>query len=181
MLSDLQRRKISTLFKLHDLNEDGVLTPQDYEAYAEKMAGARGFARGTDRHDALRSSFMKMWDDLDTKADRNHDKKVTLDEWLAYYDVLLHKPGMYEQVGQPIADSVFQLLDANGDGVVTPDDYALLFSAGRVDPDHAAASFKRIDVDKDGRVTPAELSQRLGEFFMSNDPDAPGNWLFGPF
>ncbi|HKW03355.1 MAG TPA: EF-hand domain-containing protein [Vicinamibacterales bacterium] len=181
MLSDLQRRKLATLFKLHDLDHDGILTRTDFEQYADRLAGARGFRSGTAEHSTLLASFITMWDGLGSKADTNRDKQVTLDEWLAYYDTLVHQPAMYEQVGAPIAKSVFGLLDANGDGVVTPDDYALLFGAGSADPQQAAAAFKRIDIDADGRVTPAELSRLLGEFFTSQNPEAPGNWLFGAF
>jgi Ca2+-binding EF-hand superfamily protein len=180
MLTDLQQRKITNLFRVHDLNQDGVLTPMDYEEYSRRIAASRGWPPGSARHNALVARFMRMWEDLDAAADRTEDKRVTLDEWMAYFDRLLGTQGLYEQVGQPIADSVFAMIDGNGDGVITADDYAMLYSAGALDPTLAADAFAKIDVDRDGRVSPAELSRLLGEFFRSN-PNAPGNWLFGPF
>lgn len=181
MLTELQQRKITNLFKVHDLNGDGVLTPTDYEEYSKRIAASRGWAPGSDAYTTLLARFMRMWEDLDRHADRNEDKRVTLDEWLAYFDTLLGTQGLYDQVGQPIAESVFTMLDRNGDGVVTADDYAVLYRSGALDPALANAAFSKLDVDRDGRVTPAELSRLLGEFFLSNDPNAPGNWLFGPF
>lgn len=180
MLTDLQQRKIKNLFAVHDLDHDGVLSPQDYKEYTGKIAAARGLKPGSPAYDELLARFMRMWDGFES-ADRNHDKRVTLKEWFAYFDRLLATEGQYEQVGEPIAEAVFSMLDRNGDGAVTADEYAWLYSSGGLDPSLAHAAFQRLDVDHDGRVSPAELSRLLREFFRSNDPEAPGNWLFGPF
>lgn len=45
----------------------------------------------------------------------------------------------------------------------------------------AAAAFRQLDRNRDGYLTTDELIKNAEEFFFSEDPEAPGNWLVGPF
>ena len=49
--------------------------------------------------------------------------------------------------------------------------------------DEAAATeaFRRLDRNADGYLTHEEISQGVEEFYYSEDPESPGNWLIGPF
>ncbi|MFD5619714.1 hypothetical protein [Streptomyces yangpuensis] len=42
-------------------------------------------------------------------------------------------------------------------------------------------AFHRLDRDGDGTVDPAEIDAAVVEFFTSDDPNAPGIWLYKPF
>jgi Ca2+-binding EF-hand superfamily protein len=179
MLTDFQKRKLTNLFNIHDLNHDGALERADYDEYTRRLADKRGFAAGSPKYDALHSQFMGFWQMLEQMADRNQDKKVTLREWYACFEHLLSSPDAAERM-RPIGEAVFGMLDRNNDGVVTVDEYRWLYSSGGLDPTLAADSFKRLDTDHDGRITTTELTARLFEFFTSDKPEAPGTWLFGP-
>jgi Ca2+-binding EF-hand superfamily protein len=181
MLTELQKRKLPNLFALHDLNKDGELEQSDFTQYTRKIASTRGWAPGTPQYKELLSKFMVFWEGLRRMADTRHDQRITLDTWFAYWEQILGTEGMYDQILQPLADLVFKLLDSNGDGAVKADEYALLYSSGGLDPKLAAAAFSRLDLDHDGELSIDELLKSLGQFFRSNDPEAPGNWLLGPF
>lgn len=179
MLTEFQQRKLSNLFAIHDLDHDGALRRDDYVEYTRRLAAERGLPPGSAKHDELLSKFLGFWNALNQGADANGDNRVTLPEWLTFFDRMLTARNATVDL-RPIGDSVFGMLDKNGDGVITIEEYRWLFSSGGVSPALADDSFRRIDVDRDGRVTPSELSSHLSEFFLSNDPAAPGNWLFGP-
>jgi Ca2+-binding EF-hand superfamily protein len=179
MLSRFQKQKLTNLFAVHDLDRDGALEKSDYVEYTRRLAGKRGLVAGTAKYDELLSQFLGFWGMLEQIADQNQDKRVTLREWFACFEQLLSSSDAAEKMG-PIGKAVFGMLDRNNDGVVTLEEYKWLFSSGGLDPNLAADSFKRLDTDHDGRITTSELSTRLFEFFMSDDPKSPGTWLFGP-
>ncbi|MEX2283985.1 MAG: hypothetical protein WEE89_15980 [Gemmatimonadota bacterium] len=55
------------------------------------------------------------------------------------------------------------------------------YAAHGMDQDTADAVFARIDIDRDGFLTHAEVTDIVRQFYFSSDPQVPGNWLFGPF
>lgn len=179
MLTQFQKQKLTNLFAVHDLDRDGALEKSDYVEYTRRLAGKRGLVAGTAKYDELLSQFLGFWGMLEQIADQNQDKRVTLREWFACYDRLLSLPDSAEQI-RPIGEAVFGMLDRNGDGAVTLEEYKWLYSSGGLDPNLAADSFKKLDTDHDGRISTSELSARLAEFLMSDDPKSPGTWLFGP-
>jgi Ca2+-binding EF-hand superfamily protein len=179
MLTEFQKRKLTNLFNIHDLNHDGALERSDYDEYIRRLAGKRGVAPGSPKYDALSAQFLRFWDMLQQIADQNQDKRVTLREWFACFERLMSSPSAAEEM-QPIGDAVFAMLDRNNDGVVTLEEYRWLYSSGGLDPSLAADSFRHLDTDHDSRITTAELSSRLFEFLSSDDPRSPGTWLFGP-
>jgi Ca2+-binding EF-hand superfamily protein len=181
MLTDLQKRKITNLFAVHDLDRDGVLRQRDFEEYTRRITSSRGWKPGSPEYDEVRSRFMTFWAGLTAKADTSHDQRVTIDEWFAYWDQLLATQALYDAIPQPIADSVFSLLDTNGDGHITADEYEHIYRAGGSNPAVAAEAFAKLDLDHDGKISVEEMGTLLGQFFRSNDPKSPGNWLFGPF
>jgi juvenile hormone diol kinase len=181
MLTDLQKKKLPNLFAVHDLDRDGVLRRGDFEEYATRVASVRGWKPGSPQHEELTTRFMTFWDGFESFADASGDLRVTLEEWFAYWDQILSTPGMYEGVAKPIGDFIFDLFDRDGDGRVTADEYAFIYRFGGLDPSQAAAAFARLDLDHDGLLSVDEIMTLLGQYFRSDDPDDPGNWLFGPF
>jgi juvenile hormone diol kinase len=179
MLTEFQKRKIANLFAIHDLNHDGALERSDYVEYVTRISAESGLGPGSAKYEELLSRFLGFWDMLRQAADQNHDNRVTKREWFALFEQLLASPAAVDKM-RPIGEAVFAMLDRNGDGNITLDEYKWLYSSGALDPRLAADSFKRLDTDRDGRITTSELSMRLFEFFMSDDPNAPGTWLFGP-
>jgi juvenile hormone diol kinase len=181
MLTDLQKRKITNLFAVHDLDHDGLLRQRDFEEYTRRVTSTRGWKFGSPEYAEVRSRFMTFWTGLVATADTGHDHRVTTEEWFAYWDQLLENRDLYDSIPKPIADAMFRLLDADGDGAITADDYALLYRAGGLDPALAGEAFARLDLDRDGRISIEEMLTLVDQFFRSDDPDSPGNWLFGPF
>jgi Ca2+-binding EF-hand superfamily protein len=43
-----------------------------------------------------------------------------------------------------------------------------------------SAAFNRIDTDGDGTLSTQELVAAIRAYYIGTDPEAPGNWLFGP-
>jgi hypothetical protein len=72
------------------------------------------------------------------------------------------------------------LSDQDGDGRLSQQEYVANLRSFNVNEAAANEAFRRLDQDGDGYLTQAELSRCVEEFFYSEDPEAPGNWLVGP-
>lgn len=88
MSSDLQRRKISGVFAAMDVNGDGYLEEEDFQALAGRWTRLRG--PGDERR--LTELMLGWWTTLLTASDVNRDNKVTLDEVLLVVDRLPDMP-----------------------------------------------------------------------------------------
>jgi juvenile hormone diol kinase len=179
MLTEFQKQKLPKLFIVHDVNADGVLTRADFEDYARMIAGTRGWGTDVPEYKELLACFLKFWDGLEEVADHRGSRQVTLSAWYEHWDRILNTPGMYDQVIEPIGRMVFTILDQDGDGAVTGEEYAATFKYSGLDEAVAAAAFDRLDLDHDGRISVDEIMVLADQFFRSDDPNQPGNALFG--
>jgi Ca2+-binding EF-hand superfamily protein len=48
-------------------------------------------------------------------------------------------------------------------------------------PDSLNEAFTALDTDGDGHLSRTEIRTAVDEYYTSEEPDTPGNWLFGPF
>jgi hypothetical protein len=79
-----------------------------------------------------------------------------------------------------IADAVMKAADTNVDGVLSQAEYVAMYGVLGVAPEQSAPAFARLDIDGDGVVSHEEYRTAIVDFYLSTDPDAPGNYLLGP-
>lgn len=179
MLTEFQKQKLPRLFALHDLNRDGVINRADFEDYARMIAATRGWGTDSPEYNELFGRFLTFWNGLEQIAKSRGVRHVTLNEWFEHWDQLLNTKGQYEQVIEPIGRMIFTILDQDGDGSVTFNEYAATFKYSGLDEDDAGPAFKRLDLNRDGKLSVDEILVLADQFFRSNDRAQPGNALFG--
>lgn len=69
---------------------------------------------------------------------------------------------------------------ADPPGYYTPERWGKFLLSHRFSEDDGKGAIRRIDSDGDRKVNEAEWVRAWMEFF-GDEPNAPGNWLFGPF
>ena len=180
MLTDFQHRKIRHFFSVLDADHDGHLERSDLERWAANVASVRGAKPGSPDYDHLHELWMFTWDALDKVADENHDELVSLDEWLRVTDRLLDTEEGYRSVMDAIGLKTFDVLDTDGDGHLSHEDWTNFYRALELDEAAADRVFPLFDSNGDGQISRDETMVRLREFFCSDDADAPGNDFFGP-
>ena len=74
---------------------------------------------------------------------------------------------------------IFNLIDENRDGSISFKEYSNFLEAHEVETDYEA-NFRRIVTNEEGVITLEDAKRLLREFFLSNDPKVPGNYIFGP-
>lgn len=180
MLSELQTRKLTKLFSMYDACCNGYLCKKDFESLAKKLAGVRHWGLRSPRYLGLSNQLTYDWKCLTRDADADHDHKVSLDEWLPYYDAVLSDPKQYEERVRSLMEMVFDIFDISKGGV-NQQDWADLLSIYNVSPIYAATVFPALSSGQSETLDRDQILQLIHDFFYSDDPETPANAMFGPY
>ncbi len=123
-----------------------------------------------------------VWANICAVCGVTADGRIELDQWLEFEDVMAVncQEAVYDTYVNTIVRGVFDVFDVNGDDKLSRREWAQLYAAWRVEPRFAPQAFAKIDRDGNGFISKDELVAVVKEFHQSDDPAAPGNWLFGP-
>lgn len=156
MLSDLQTRKIIKFFSMYDTNCDGLLVSGDFENIVKKLADLN-LSNRSGKYLSLKDRFTRAWKALETHADLNHDHRISLKEWLSYYQSVLENEQKYQEELHTLMDLVFEIFDEDGDGKISQTEWEQLFSIYNICPIYAVGVFEKLDQNQDGCLDRSEV------------------------
>lgn len=180
MLSELQTKKLTRYFQVYDIDDDGRIDAADFERIVENVRILHGEDGRSGEPDPLRDAYMKLWDGLSSAADGDGDGGVSLDEWLAYWQITLGDDQRYREEVLELTDRLFTIFDLDEDGTIGAAEFIDFYGIFGLPVDLAETVFVELDTDGDGIISREELIDASGDFLRSDDPNAPGNLLFGP-
>jgi Ca2+-binding EF-hand superfamily protein len=179
MVSELRRKKLTKVFNTLDHDGSGVITKQDLELSAQSTAQARGYEAGSAEYQSIYDkSVTKQWNDL-TKMDGDGDGKVTLDEFIAYYDKPADDPTLSELITSG-GEVLFDVGDSDGDGEISFENFKTMNLLWQSDEAQAEETFRKLDLNGNGSISKQEFLAHVKDFFFSDDPESPGNLILGP-
>lgn len=203
MLTELQKRKLKKLFDLYDIDGSGVITEADFQIMAESQANIQGYKSGSFESNIISSQFRTLWQNMQKEMDVNNDGEISLEEFLEYKAKQLNFKESYrplwleQQSGSKTSQSyeksyeedvilkltnlIFERLDVDGNGEISREEYEQGFLAGLSNSNLSEDIFSKLDINGDGHLSQEEVLQHVRDFFYSNDPEAPGNWILGPY
>jgi Ca2+-binding EF-hand superfamily protein len=177
MLSDVQKKKMTRLFQVIDGDKNGRVEWADYERIATNIAAERGYRAGSGEFKTILDRYQAGWDQA---AAFHKQKGMDLATWLDYHNMLAGTPGAYDAMVRPAAEVIFDTFDVDGDKKVTLPEWRRFFRCYGIDEKIADQVFPKLDLNGDGHVSRPELMDLVAQFYMSSDPTAPGNVMFGP-
>jgi hypothetical protein len=173
-------RKIDVCYTHGDQNGDGTLEPADALALAARIVAYIGEPFGSTKAQRLFKSFETFWGHMSAKMDANNDGKVTPDEWRkGMRKAFAEDKRGFEEGLRPLAEAVFALCDKDGNGQVSEKEFHAFQRAFGSSEANSKLAFQKLDRDKSGHLSVQELLKAWQEYYTSEDPNAPGNWLFG--
>ncbi|CQD44288.1 EF-hand domain-containing protein [Yersinia mollaretii] len=185
MLTQFQIKKLTKIFACYDFDNSGFLEKSDFTRRSERRYEIAGWDPDSPQALELEALNMQHWQAFKDYADTNGDNKITLKEWLTVFDGQISgKPVLFESFPlhlQNFFEAILKSLDADGSGDYSYFEYSqLLKNFGTFDDATVKSLFEKMDINGDGSFSLTEMKHAIAEFYMSNDPDAPGNLVFGP-
>ncbi len=181
MLTPFQKRKLTRYFNCLDTDANGYFEKADVDRIVERLATARGIKNDTEEYDAIQAGLNLIWDNARTYGYSQDPNFVTLGDWLQHEDVVLSTEEWRENYMKVVTRGVFDLIDADGNGEISIEEYTQLMTAFGVEKGIPEWSFKKLDLDGSGVIEKEEFVTIVEQFHISEDRDAPGNFLFGPY
>jgi len=183
MLTELQKRKLMKLFCMYDARNLGILKISDFERLAQQLAELRGWRPGTADYEKITSQYLFRWNRMRSEIKQalhvQNDGQVNLDEWLTYYGIVLNDQNQEKEL-LALAEAVFNVVDLDETGHLDKAEWTELFRAYNIPVIYVEETFARIDRNGDGVLSKEEVLSMIREFYYSDDPNAAGNYMFGP-
>ncbi|WP_232536843.1 EF-hand domain-containing protein [Cystobacter fuscus] len=179
MTTDLQAKKFNYVFKWFDQNGDGWITRDDIEKMV-KLFTPLADEKDQKNKSAMDKGFMNWWNLLLEARENKASEKIGKQEFIRIMDAVVIAPKNFEIAVGNIVDGLLGALDRDGNGSLSKEEYVGMYDALGIPPTTSTEAFRRLDRDSDGEISRAEFHQALFEYYLSADPNAPGNWLLGP-
>ncbi|AKT38212.1 EF-hand domain-containing protein [Chondromyces crocatus] len=179
MSLSVQEQKFEYIFKWFDQNGDGFLSQDDFETIAG-MFNAIADEKDEKSRASMKRGFLLWWELLQSAKGSPPAEKVSKEEWVDVMKSCVLAPENFENVVGTIVDGMIGALDRDGNGSVSLDEYVRMYEALGVSPATTGETFKKLDRDGNGELSCAEFRQAVFEYYLSGDPDAPGNGMLGP-
>jgi hypothetical protein len=176
MDGDFIHHKVTYLLRLCDQDHDDVLEASDFETWVDRLAALRGWEPGSAGYAALELLFVHgAFGDMVGAAGRA-DGRMDLDTMARQLLAMVqaHAPEVSRW-----AAALFELLDADGVGLIGREEYRDLLASLCVDRASADASFARIAAAYGTRLSSEDFSELYVGFFLDADPDAPASGFWG--
>jgi Ca2+-binding EF-hand superfamily protein len=180
-LTSLQDLKLDRAFAHLDVDGDGQIERDDVLALGARLLIGFAEAPTSPKGKDLVAGLDSLWDALLDELDLGRDGRLTTDDFRDGMAGAFVHGGRYDPVLGAAVDAVVRLCDTDDDGEVGRPELRALHEAFGLDEGATAVASARLGLDGSGRIATAELSEAAREFYTSDDPEAAGNWLFGPF
>lgn len=184
MLTKLLADKHTKNFQVYDVDGSNYVEQTDLERWAKNLAKIRGLEPDTLEFKKLVEQFIEIWTNFWQPADVNGDGKVSLQEYLRVAEVSIqnfpNSPKLQESHAAK-ANAIFTVLDFDNDGQISQAEYRQFCEAIGLDDATAKSAFLKLDETGKGYLSREDYLQRSKEFHVGNDPNAPGNWLYGAY
>jgi tellurite resistance protein TerC len=174
-----QRAILSRRFAVLDANGDGTWQLADYEQQARALCAACGRAPDSAPGQAVAAGQRSLFSALLAHMDADGDQQISPDEFAAAVGRPVQDQSRFDAAVAEAARSLIQAADHDRTGVLSPAGYARLAAAYGASARQAGRAFARLDLDRNGVLDAAELTEAITQFFTSPDPGAPGNLAFG--
>lgn len=179
-LTSLQDLKLDRAFAHLDVDGDGQIEREDVLALGARLLIGFGEAPTSPKGKDVLAALDVLWDELLDELDLGRDGRLTTDDFRDGMAEAFVHGGRYDPVLGAAVDAVVRLCDRDDDGEIGRDELRTLHEAFGLGENATDVALSKLGLDGSGRISRAELQEAAREYYTGDDPEAPGNWLFGP-
>ena len=177
---DLLNHKLDRAFDHIDAGGEGVIEREDLLGLGARLLVGFGESPTSVTGSGLVDGFDGIWSTLSGALGRDADSRISREEFRSGMTGAFVEGDQYDTVFRPATVAVADLCDDDGDGLIGPREFRTLLSAFGTAYDDVDEAFDRLDRASRGALTVDELIVAAWQYYVSDDPSAAGNWLFGP-
>ncbi|CAO1420908.1 unnamed protein product [Diamesa serratosioi] len=178
-ISEFRKKKLLYVFNVFfDVNNSGEIDRKDFELAIEKICTLRGWPAGSEKNTETHEVMFKIWEGLRSKADKDNDGQVSVDEWCNMWDAYAKDPSSVLEWQQRYMNFMFDLEDASTDGAIDAAEFAIVCSSYGLDTKECEEAFGKMSQGAE-EVTREQFAELWQQYFSADDPAAPGNFIFG--
>uniref|UniRef100_A0A182JV33 EF-hand domain-containing protein n=1 Tax=Anopheles christyi TaxID=43041 RepID=A0A182JV33_9DIPT len=160
------------------VNQSGEIDRKDFELAIEKICTLRGWPASNPKNVETHECMFKIWEGLRSKADKDNDGQVSVDEWCNMWDAYAKDPSTVMDWQLRYMNFMFDLEDASHDGTIDGDEFSIVCSSYGVDKNECQDAFKKMSKGA-AEVNREQFAELWHEYFSSDDAASPGNFIFG--
>lgn len=177
-LSEFRKKKLIYVFNtFFDFDRSGAIDRKDLDLAIQRINENRGWSPDNPKAQSIRETLLKMWDGLRQGADTDQDGQVSREEWYQLWEGYAKDPSNPTEWQSAYMNVTFQLFDASGDKSIDENEFCNVCSYDKVPEAEAREAFKKLQVGQ--QITWQSFTELWKEYFSSDDPAAPGNFIFG--
>ncbi|CAK1555483.1 unnamed protein product [Leptosia nina] len=177
MVSDVRRKKLLFAFKkFFDADESGAVEKKDFEKSLDRIVRLQGWKESDVVFNVAKDIMNQIWEGFQSSADSDNDGKVSTEEWIKMWD--LQDKETLPEWNNLFCKVCFHLQDKSGDGKVDEEEFVKVHEVFGGPKEDAVEAFKKLSQGQSS-LSWEEFQKLFKDFFLSDDADAPGNYIFG--
>lgn len=173
--SDFWRRKMRTFHGILDVNNDGVISYDDFKLLADRFAqlGHLSDKIKDEFHEHIKDLWENLWGEITPY------NLVTVERYLEDMHHVLNDKALKKKV-HGFLPFLFRAIDKENNGKITVDDFKLFFECLGLKEVDAIFSFRTIDSNGDGKLTRKEFISHGRQFFLTENQECISKYFWGP-
>ncbi|XP_014616369.1 PREDICTED: calexcitin-2 [Polistes canadensis] len=177
-LSEFRKKKLLYVFNaFFDVNQSGAIDKKDFDLAVQRICNSRHWSADNPKTTQTKDTLLKIWEGLQQRADSDQDGQISRDEWYSMWEDYAKDPANAHDWQQTYMKFMFDLEDSSGDGSIDENEFSNVCHSHGVQETEARDAFKKMGVGKE--VTRDKFYELWKQYFTSDDPNAPGNFIFG--
>ena len=182
MANLILRKKLVHFFNILDNNKNGSLNIDDFTQIGKNVCLNLSIKTSDNRYKQLISQSEELYRVFVKDLGKSVGDEISISDWLTYFENEVYSSRNLEMIKRLIQVTVkyvFELYDQNEDGQLNIEEYVDMFTIYGIDQRFSPKSFMKLDRNNDEVISKPELVNAVKEYFISTDPAARGNWIFG--
>jgi Ca2+-binding EF-hand superfamily protein len=173
--SEFWRRKMRTLHGLFDVNNDGVISFDDFVILADKF-GDLGHLNPDEIEEfksIMKSTWEAQWGEITPY------NLITIEQYLCDMHHVVNDKSLRKKCHR-FLPYIFQAVDHDRSGEISLNEFKVFFKCLGLTDEDAAVAFAMIDVNGDGKLSKKEFVKLGRDYFLNEDEICPSRMFWGP-
>lgn len=177
--TELQLQKLDKAFDHLDINHNGQIQRDDLIALGNRLILGFGQPASSEKGRNVVRLCEALWNELAAEADVDRDESISPAEFREAMISAYIEGDRFDKTFAPATRSWATLADTDADGFVALTDFRTFHAAFGAQDHDTMVAVAALDPNNAGRLSVPVIVVSAREYYLSADPQAPGNLFFG--